>query len=73
MLVGYYGISTLGGYLMPNPILYIFMYIKFIWFGLFGYHGVIYSYADSCRKNHNDMIIKTSEDFFKKIYLSFYL
>ena len=35
--------------------------------------NVIYSYTDSCRKNHNDTIIKTREDFFKKIYLSLYL
>ena len=28
--------------------------------------SVIYSYADLCGKNHNDTIIKTSEDFFKK-------
>ena len=31
--------------------------------------AVIYSYADSCKKNHNDTIINTSEDFFKK-YIS---
>ena len=35
--------------------------------------SVVSSYADSCRKNHNDTIIKTREDFFKKIYLSLYL
>ena len=33
---------------------------------------VVYLYTDSCRKNHNDTIIKTTEDFFKKIYLSLY-
>ena len=32
-LVWYYGISTIVGYLMPNP-LYIYIYIKYIWFGL---------------------------------------
>ena len=41
--------------------LYIYIYI---------YHFVIYSHADSYRKNHNDMIIKTREDFFKNIPLT---
>ena len=27
-----YGISTIEGYLMPNPVLNI--YIKYVWFGL---------------------------------------
>ena len=50
------------------------------WFSLFSViffnhigNTVIYSYADSCRNNHNNTIIKTREDFFKKIYLSLYL
>ena len=33
---------------------------------------IVYSYADACRI-HIDAMIKTSEDFFKKIYLSLYL
>ena len=33
----------------------------------------IYSYADSCRKNHNDTIIKTREDFYKKKYTSHFI
>ena len=36
-------------------------------------YNVIYSYADSCWKNHNDTILKTREGFFKTIYLSLYL
>ena len=33
-LVGFYGISTIVGYLMPNP-LYTYIYqIYMIWFGL---------------------------------------
>ena len=34
---------------------------------------VICRYIYICIQNHNDTIIKTSEDFFKKIYLSLYL
>ena len=36
---------------------------------------VIYSYADSCRKNHNNdtIIIKTREDFFRKICTSHFI
>ena len=30
-LVGFYGISTIVGYLMPNPL---YTYISYIWFGL---------------------------------------
>ena len=37
-LVGLYGISTIVGYLMPNPFLYI--YIKYIGFGLVGLYGI---------------------------------
>ena len=36
-LVGFYGTSTIVGYLMPNPFLYI--YIKYIRFGLVGFYG----------------------------------
>ena len=36
--------------------------------------SVIYSYADSCRKNHNDTIIKqTSEGSFRKICTSHFI
>ena len=31
MLVGFYGISTIVGYLIPNPV-YIYIYIRYIWF-----------------------------------------
>ena len=34
-----YGISTIVGYLMPNP-LYTYIYIKNIWFGLVGFYGI---------------------------------
>ena len=37
-LVGFYGISTIVGYLMPNPLLYI--YIKYVWIGLFGFYDI---------------------------------
>ena len=37
-LVGFYGISTIVVYLMPNPI-YIYIYI-YIGFGLVGFHGI---------------------------------
>ena len=33
-----YGISTLVGYLMPNPLIYI--YIKYIGFGLVGFFDI---------------------------------
>ena len=33
---------------------------------------VVFSYTDSSRKNLNDRIIKTQEDFFKNMYLSLY-
>ncbi len=36
-LVGFYGISTIVGYLMPNPL---YTYIKYIWFGLVGFYGI---------------------------------
>ena len=34
-LVGFYGKSTIVGYLMPNPFLYL--YIKYISFGFMAY------------------------------------
>ena len=34
-LVGFYGISTIAGYLMPNPL---YTYILNIWFGLVWWH-----------------------------------
>ena len=37
-LVWFYDISTIVGYLMPNPFLYI--YIKYIGFGLVGVYGI---------------------------------
>ena len=37
-LVGFYGISTIVGYLMPNSSLY--RYIKYVWFGLVGFYGI---------------------------------
>ena len=36
--VGFYGISTIVGYLMPNP-LYINIYIKYAWFGWVEFYG----------------------------------
>ena len=44
-LVGFYGISTIIGYLMPNPLyihtyIYIYIYIKYIGFGLVGFYGI---------------------------------
>ena len=36
-LVWFYGISTIVGYLMPNPFLYIYL-IYCIWFGLVLWH-----------------------------------
>ena len=39
-LVGFYGISTIVGYLITNPIyIYIYIYI-YIWFGLVGFYGI---------------------------------
>ena len=38
-MVGFYGISTIVGYLMPNP-LYTYIYIKYIGFGLVGFYGI---------------------------------
>ena len=35
--VGFYGISTIVGYLMPNPL---YTYILNIWFGLVGFYGI---------------------------------
>ena len=37
-LIGFYYISTIVGYLMPNPFLCI--YIKYIGFGLVGFYGI---------------------------------
>ena len=37
-LVWFYGISTLVGYLMPNPLYSI--YIKYIGFGLVWFYGI---------------------------------
>ena len=37
-LVGFYGISTIVGYLMPNPFLDI--YVEYIGFGLVGFYGI---------------------------------
>ena len=36
-LAGFYGISTILGYLMPNPL---YTYIKYIRFGLVGFYGI---------------------------------
>ena len=36
-LVGFYGISTIVVYLMPNPL---YTYILNIWFGLVGFYGI---------------------------------
>ena len=36
-LFGFYGISTIVGYLMSNPL---YIYIKYIWFGLFRFYGI---------------------------------
>ena len=38
-LVGFYGISTILCYLMPNP-LNTYILIKYIWFGLVGFYGI---------------------------------
>ena len=35
----FYGISTIVGYLMPNP-LYIYIYIEYIGFGFFVFYGI---------------------------------
>ena len=50
ILVAFYGISTIVGYSMPNPLYtYIlninaksslYIYIKYIWFGLVGFYGI---------------------------------
>ena len=37
-LVGFYAISTIVGYLMPNPL---YIYIKYIWFGLVGFYAIL--------------------------------
>ena len=36
-MVGFYGMSTIVGYLRPNPF---YTYILIIWFGLFGFYGI---------------------------------
>ena len=36
--MGFYSISTIVGYSMPNPLLYI--YIKYIGFGLVGFYVI---------------------------------
>ena len=36
-LVGFYGISTIVGYLMPNPL---YAYIKYIGFSLVRFYGI---------------------------------
>ena len=36
-MVGFYGISTIVVYLIPNPL---FTYIKYIWFCLVGFYGI---------------------------------
>ena len=41
MFVEFYGISSIVGYLMPNPLyIYTYIYIKYIWFGLVGFYGI---------------------------------
>ena len=49
VLVGFYGISTIEGYLMPNPLslslsiylsIYLYIYIKYIWFVLVEFYGI---------------------------------
>ena len=37
-MAGFYGISTIVGYFMPNPFLYL--KIKYIEFGLVGFYGI---------------------------------
>ena len=36
--IGFYGISTIVGYLMPNPL--YTLYVKYIWFGWIGFYGI---------------------------------
>ena len=38
-MVGFYGISTVVGYLMPNPF-HTYIYIKDVGFGLVGFYGI---------------------------------
>ena len=38
-LVEFYSISTIVGYLMPNPF-HTYIYIKYIWFSLIGFYGI---------------------------------
>ena len=35
----FYGMSTIVGYLMSDP-LYTYIYIKYIWFGLVWFYGI---------------------------------
>ena len=42
-LIGFYGISTIVGYLMLNHLYthtHIYIYIKYIWFSLIGFYGI---------------------------------
>ena len=40
-LVGFYGISTIGGYLMPNPLYtYISNIYDLVWLGLMAYQAL---------------------------------
>ena len=40
-LVGFYGISTIVGHLMPNSLYtYILNIFELVWFGLVGFYGI---------------------------------
>ena len=106
-LVGFYGISTIVGYLMPNPLytcilnIYdlvglvlwhinhcrlfnakssLYMYIKFIWFGLVGFYGIltIVGYllpnpVYSCILNIYDLLTHFIDNSFKRVWIFFFL
>ena len=38
-LVGFYVVSTIGGYLIPNPFIHIYQ-IYMVWFGWVGFYGI---------------------------------
>ena len=39
-LVWFYGISTIVGYVMPNPFLYIYVYIRYIEFAFVWFYRI---------------------------------
>ena len=75
----HYGISTIVGYLMPNP-LYAYTYIKYIWFGLVDFYDIYLcsffnakSYLHTHTHTHTHIHTHTHTYIYIHIYIYIYI